>query len=98
MSVLSSCLGHPRIGVARELKRALEHFWKGQSSAGELLQASSELRQRHLRSMQGARLDHVPCNDFSLYDHVLDMAVCVGAVPRRYRAISEPLARQSSQC
>jgi 5-methyltetrahydropteroyltriglutamate--homocysteine methyltransferase len=93
VSVLSSCLGHPRIGVARELKRALEHFWKGTSSAGELLRTSSELRKRHLRSMRAAGIDHVPCNDFSLYDHVLDAAACFGAVPSRYRAIGDPLAR-----
>ncbi len=93
MSVLSSCLGHPRIGVARELKRALEHFWSGRSTASELAATSAALRQRHLRSMHAAGLDHVPCNDFSLYDHVLDMAVCVGAVPVRYRAVTDPLRR-----
>jgi 5-methyltetrahydropteroyltriglutamate--homocysteine methyltransferase len=43
--------------------------------------------------MKEAGIDHIPSNDSSLYDHVLDMAVAVGAVPRRYRSVSDPLAR-----
>src|SRR5690606_37263929 len=42
---------------------------------------------------KAAGMDHVPSNDFSLYDHVLDTAVMVGAVPRRYDVVSDPLGR-----
>jgi 5-methyltetrahydropteroyltriglutamate--homocysteine methyltransferase len=91
--VLATCLGHPRIGVARELKKALESFWAKKSSAEDLLAASAELRRRHWTAMQAKGLDHIPSNDFSLYDHMLDLAVAVGAVPSRYRGIGDPLAR-----
>ncbi len=93
MSVLSSCLGHPRIGANRELKRALEDFWGGKRSKAELLAVARELRQRHWLGMRDAGIELVPSNDFSLYDHVLDTAVLFGVVPERYARIEDPLAR-----
>lgn len=93
MSVPATCLGYPRIGVARELKKALEGYWAGRLPAGGLEEAAAGLRARHWRTMKSKGLDHIPSNDFSLYDHVLDMAVCVGAIPSRYRAIADPLSR-----
>src|SRR5690606_27159859 len=32
----------------------------------------------------GAGIDHIPSNDFSLYDHVLDTTAMVGAIPPAY--------------
>jgi 5-methyltetrahydropteroyltriglutamate--homocysteine methyltransferase len=93
MSIPSSCLGHPRIGAKRELKHALESFWARKSSASELAAVARELRRRHWISMRAAGLDLVPSNDFSLYDHVLDTAVLLGAIPDRYRPIEDPLER-----
>ena len=93
MSVLATCLGYPRIGVARELKKALESFWEKKSSSEELLKVAANLRRRHWLAMQAKGLDHIPSNDFSLYDHMFDMAVAVGAVPQRYRDVSDPLVR-----
>jgi 5-methyltetrahydropteroyltriglutamate--homocysteine methyltransferase len=93
VSVLATCLGYPRIGIRRELKKALESHWASKSSASDLEGVARELRRRHWTNMKRAGLDHVPSNDFSLYDHVLDMAVCLGAVPGRFAAIADPLAR-----
>ncbi|WP_437552207.1 5-methyltetrahydropteroyltriglutamate--homocysteine S-methyltransferase [Sorangium sp. So ce367] len=93
MSVLATCLGYPRFGIVRELKKALESYWSKGSSAEDLQATASELRRRHWSSMKSLGIDQIPSNDFSLYDHVLDMAIAVGAVPARYRAISDPLAR-----
>ena len=75
MSVLATNLGFPRIGLQRELKQALESYWKGQSTPEALLAAGAQLRERHWRLQQAAGLDHIPCNDFSFYDHVLDLRV-----------------------
>ena len=91
MPVLSSCLGFPRIGADRELKRALESYWRGRSSSSDLLDTARELRKRHWRQMQDAGINHIPCNDFSLYDHMLDTAVMTGATPARFRDIEDPL-------
>lgn len=93
MPIPATCLGLPRIGADRELKKALDGFWAKKISAHELLTVSASLRQRHWREMKERGFDHIPSNDFSLYDHMLDMAVCVGAVPDRYRCIPDPLDR-----
>ncbi|WP_437782114.1 5-methyltetrahydropteroyltriglutamate--homocysteine S-methyltransferase [Sorangium sp. So ce1097] len=93
MPVLATCLGYPRFGVARELKKALESYWSKSSPASDLEATASMLRRRHWSAMRSLRIDQIPSNDSSLYDHMLDMAVAVGAVPARYRAISDPLVR-----
>jgi 5-methyltetrahydropteroyltriglutamate--homocysteine methyltransferase len=83
-TVAAGNLGFPRIGLARELKFALERYWAGDSPAGELGRVALELRQRHWRLQAEAGLRFIPSNDFSLYDHVLDTGVLVGAVPPRF--------------
>jgi 5-methyltetrahydropteroyltriglutamate--homocysteine methyltransferase len=93
MSLLATCLGHPRMGVGRELKKALEAFWAGKIPAEALETTAKELRRLNWSLMKAAGIDHIPTNDFSLYDHVLDAAVLVGAVPGRYAEIGEPLKR-----
>ena len=77
--------GYPRQGANRELKKAVESFWAGRSSATELLQVAYQLRAERLGQLREAGLDEIPSNDFSLYDHVLDTAVMLGAVPSRHR-------------
>jgi 5-methyltetrahydropteroyltriglutamate--homocysteine methyltransferase len=79
--VLTANLGFPRVGADRELKRALERHWRGELDADGLRTVARELRARHWRLQQGAGIDHIPSNDFSLYDHVLDTAWMVGAIP-----------------
>ena len=89
-----TCSGFPRIGLKRELKRSLEKYWTGAASADELLETANSLRQRHWQLERAAGVDSMPCNDFSLYDHMLDTAVLFDAIPERYRALhaSDPLA------
>ncbi|UCC49276.1 MAG: 5-methyltetrahydropteroyltriglutamate--homocysteine S-methyltransferase, partial [Gemmatimonadota bacterium] len=81
---LASNLGYPRIGPDRGLKRVTESYWKGELTAPELLRAGSQLRRQAWEAQRRIGIDLVPCNDFSLYDHVLDAMALVGAVPARY--------------
>ncbi|MDE1180807.1 5-methyltetrahydropteroyltriglutamate--homocysteine S-methyltransferase [Paraburkholderia sp.] len=76
-------LGFPRIGARRELKFALETYWKGQSSRDELKTLGAQLRARHWDDQQA--LDHVPVGDFAFYDQVLDMSFTLGNLPERVR-------------
>jgi 5-methyltetrahydropteroyltriglutamate--homocysteine methyltransferase len=78
-------LGYPRIGARRELKKVLEQFWSGKLGEDEMLAQAASLRQQHWQLQQRAGLTHIPSNDFSLYDHVLDTVAMVGAVPKRYQ-------------
>ncbi|GGH50011.1 5-methyltetrahydropteroyltriglutamate--homocysteine methyltransferase [Comamonas phosphati] len=74
-------LGFPRIGARRELKFALESYWKGESSRDELKKLGAELRSRHWSNQEG--LDLVPVGDFAFYDQVLDMSFTLGNLPER---------------
>ena len=76
-------LGFPRIGAQRELKFALEAYWKGNASRDELQATGAQLRQRHWALQAG--LDLVPVGDFSFYDQVLDMSFTLGNLPERVR-------------
>ncbi|MCB1562930.1 MAG: 5-methyltetrahydropteroyltriglutamate--homocysteine S-methyltransferase [Alphaproteobacteria bacterium] len=82
--VLATNLGFPRIGPKRELKKAVESYWKGKSSQEELLEAGRAIRTRNWALQKEAGLDHIPSNDFSFYDQMLDMICTLGLVPKRY--------------
>ena len=84
MSVTVASLGFPRIGPRRELKTALERYWSGKSDRGALLAAAAELRATAWARQKELGVDHVPSNDFSLYDHVLDTSAMLGAIPAIY--------------
>ncbi|HVV27492.1 MAG TPA: 5-methyltetrahydropteroyltriglutamate--homocysteine S-methyltransferase [Rhizomicrobium sp.] len=84
MSILATNLGFPRIGSHRELKIATESYWAGKSSAGELSKTAAGLRVRHWVVQQKAGIDHIPSNDFSFYDQMLDTVAMLGAVPPRF--------------
>jgi 5-methyltetrahydropteroyltriglutamate--homocysteine methyltransferase len=81
---ISANLGFPRIGAKRELKKAVESYWKGGLSQDELKVAASNIRSDNWEYQKQSGLDIIPSNDFSLYDQVLDMIALVGAVPERY--------------
>ena len=93
--VIASNLGYPRIGPGRELKRALESFWGGRSDAAALDVASAALRRAGWELQQAAGIDQIPSNDFSLYDHVLDTAAMLGAVPSRFEWHGEMVDRDT---
>ncbi|WP_327064761.1 5-methyltetrahydropteroyltriglutamate--homocysteine S-methyltransferase [Kitasatospora sp. NBC_01302] len=82
----STVHGYPRQGRNRELKKAIEGYWKGTVTAEALLATAADLRRENWRQLTEAGIAQVPTGDFSLYDHVLDTTVAVGAIPARHRA------------
>lgn len=84
----ATILGYPRIGRRRELKRAVESFWAGRTTADELEATAGDLRRTTARHLAGLGLDAgaaaVP-GSFSFYDQVLDAVALLGAVPDRFR-------------
>ena len=80
-------LGFPRIGAKRELKQALEQYWRGEIDTATLEAHARALRLRHWQLQHEAGARHLPCGDFSLYDHVLDTALRFGAVPESHTAL-----------
>ncbi|HSX55681.1 MAG TPA: 5-methyltetrahydropteroyltriglutamate--homocysteine S-methyltransferase [Sphingomonas sp.] len=86
MTVTIATLGFPRIGPRRELKHALESYWSGKSDEAALLESAAGLRTAAWARQTALGADWLPSNDFSLYDHVLDLSVMLGAIPARYGA------------
>ncbi len=85
MPVLTSVSGFPRIGRNRELKKAIEGYWKGSVSLEDMRTTARDLRARHWKVQKDHGVDLIPSNDFSYYDQMLDTALLLNAVPRRYR-------------
>jgi len=81
---IASNLGFPRIGLKRELKRAVERYWSGKIDHDQLTAAAAEIRRNNWLLQKQSGITHIPSNDFSLYDHVLDTIAMVGAIPARY--------------
>ncbi|MER6209320.1 5-methyltetrahydropteroyltriglutamate--homocysteine S-methyltransferase [Streptomyces sp. NPDC001642] len=85
----STVYGYPRQGRGRELKKAIEGYWKGRVDADALRTTAAELRRTNWQHLADAGIHEVPTGDFSYYDHVLDTSVMVGAIPARHRAAVE---------
>ena len=85
--MLSSNLGYPRIGPNRELKWLLESFWKKKINKTNLFENISDIKKNNWIKQKKAGIHFIPSNDFSLYDHVLDMCLTVNAVPDRFKKL-----------
>ena len=76
--------GFPHIGEQRELKFALESFWRGEADEGYVRHAGHQLRQTHWALQRAAGLDMVAAGDFAFYDQMLNQVVLFGALPKRF--------------
>ncbi len=81
-------LGYPRVGSNRELKKACEQYWAGKISRAQLFDVAQKIQEDNWKLQLAAGLDMIPCNDFSFYDHVLDMSLLLGVVPKRYTPVA----------
>ena len=81
---LAHNLGFPRIGADRELKKALEAYWKGDIDQAALQTVGRELRAKHWQLQKDAGIDLVPVGDFAWYDQVLTHSLTFGAIPERF--------------
>lgn len=84
----TTIVGYPRIGKMRELKFAIEKYWRGEVAEAELKETAKTLRIEKLKKQKQAGITVSPVNDFSYYDGMLDLAVMLNAVPERYRKLN----------
>lgn len=82
-------VGFSRIGEQRELKRVLESYWAGDVAFTEVQKVALELKHRHWEYQSDAGIDCISCNDFSLYDGMLDTSVMLGAIAKRFDGLSD---------
>ena len=81
---LAHTLGFPRIGADRELKKALEAYWKGDLDQAALQTVGRDLRARHWQLQKEAGIDLLPVGDFAWYDQVLSHSLTFGVIPQRF--------------
>ncbi len=85
----SHILGYPRIGSDRQTKRAVEAYWSKEITASELHDRTNAIKEANWLAQKQAGLDYVTVNDFSCYDHVLDMSALLGVVPERFESTGD---------
>ncbi|WP_341658793.1 5-methyltetrahydropteroyltriglutamate--homocysteine S-methyltransferase [Blattabacterium cuenoti] len=85
--MLKHNLGYPRIGIRRELKKACEAYWSKKIDSSALFEVGKRIREENWKIQEEADLDLIPCNDFSFYDHVLDMSLLLGVISESYLSI-----------
>jgi len=83
--IVTHNLGFPRIGADRELKKALEAYWRGDITQSQLEDVGRELRRKHWQLQADAGLDLIPTGDFAWYDQVLTLSATLGNIPARHR-------------
>lgn len=80
-------LGYPRIGSQRQLKKACEQYWAGKIDLRDLQRTAFKIREENWQTQLDAGINLIPCNDFSFYDHMLDMSLLLGVIPKRYTPV-----------
>jgi len=85
MPIKTTIYGYPKIGKNRELKKALESYWKNNITKKEFLSMTSNIVINRFRDSLDAGIDVIACNDFSLYDFMLDTATMFDVIPNRFR-------------
>lgn len=87
--ISSAIPGFSRIGPKRELKVIEEKYWQSKISLDEFISGVNKIRGIILGMQKNSNLDIIPCNDFTLYDHILDTSILFGVIPERYDSISD---------
>ncbi len=82
--IIAHNLGFPRIGAQRELKKAVETYWKGDLDEAGLRSIGQGLRKQNWLLQQEAGLHFIPVGDFAYYDQMLNMTALLGAAPSRF--------------
>ena len=83
----TSIVGFPRIGKMRELKFAIEKYWKREISEEDLKKVELEVKKNQWDIQKKEGITYSPVNDFSLYDGMLDLAVMLDVIPSKYRKL-----------
>ena len=89
----SACLGFGRMGPNRELKFALEKYWKGTITAKELLTVANSVEDQAWALQTEAGINKITVGDYCLYDNVLQFSEWLGITPSRFGAVKPGLDR-----
>jgi len=93
MDISVGTIGFPRVGETRQLKFALEKYWRQEISLEELLHTANSVEEQNWKVQLAAGVDRIGVGDFTLYDHVLDWTMRLGCEPGRFRSIEDDTDR-----
>ena len=85
----STIAGVPRIGPDRELKKALETYWRDPSTGRALSTTATRLVNDYTDSVVAAGVDAVAFSGRSYYDATLDTSALLGVLPQRVADIAD---------
>ena len=94
----TAALGFGRMGPNRELKFALEKYWRNDITSIELLSVAHQVEESAWKLQVEAGIDRVSVGDFTLYDNVATWAECLGIVPSRFTSLEQGMDRLFSMC
>lgn len=81
----TAIIGYPRIGENRELKFAIEKYWRNEITENELLEIVEKLRKDQWLKQKEEKISFIPGNTFSFYDGILDTIILLNAIPKHYK-------------
>ena len=70
----------------------MESYWAGKTDEDALQQVGADIRLKNWTFQQRNGIQHIPSNDFSFYDQMLDTTAMVGAIPARYEHPGGPVS------
>ena len=89
MTFHATTAGVPRIGPDRELKKALEAYWRDSATGRDLAGTATRLVNDYTDGLVNEGLDSAPFQGRSYYDAILDTSAILGALPDRVAEISD---------
>mmetsp|Transcript_18241 Transcript_18241/g.27005 ORF Transcript_18241/g.27005 Transcript_18241/m.27005 type:complete len:158 (-) Transcript_18241:16-489(-) len=94
----TSALGFGRMGENRELKFALEKFWRNDIAATDLLAVAHQVEESAWSMQVDAGIDRITVGDYCLYDNVATWAESLGIIPKRFASLEPGTERMFSMC
>ena len=92
-SVTTAALGFPRMGPKRELKFALEKYWKNSIDHTELIRVAQNIEEILCQLQNDAGIDRISVGDFALYDNVVQWVERLEIVPERFSKMDSGMDR-----
>lgn len=89
MTFLATIAGVPRIGPDRELKKALETYWRDNSAGRALASTAQRLVNDYTDKVKAAGIDAVAFAGRSYYDAMHDTSALLGTLPERVQDIAD---------
>lgn len=94
----TSALGFGRMGENRELKFALEKFWRNDITSDDLLAVAHQVEESAWKLQVDAGIDRITVGDYCLYDNVANWAESLGIIPQRFASLEPGMNRMFSMC